>query len=450
MRREPLALGQATWCGQQIEHLGDELPARDCRAVQGDLTGGASITYGERILQHRLHLAWPAAAGMRLGDLATPTDQMGQAGLMARGSKLSIGCPPIAHQHACKVGPEDRRGVVKAAAVLNRIDDSGRGGERPQPPELAGHFPTRFVGTHDRAAAHLLAEQVVGRRRLPRRPMERVGDSARPHVQPEPVAQPRCDLAVREAEVFIEQHDQRHGVRTQMRARRTEGIGRLQRMSPLHARPTAATAADMHIELAHVRPHDWQILLNLDRHPRFRQATAAPRTGGWERHVNQLVDGGWRLTMTMSAVAPTSTTTCWLRIRCRRPLRQRCRLSLTCALRSGELFLQPLVLALQPLARLFRFLKLPPQAIDFSIEVFGRGRFLLGRLAVVDHAPVMPESARRYKRNPLTSYGSGAVIRRCLKRSIFGFADAPTTSRSNKMIRRIFQLEMSDTVFSSC
>src|SRR5262249_8982333 len=47
MRREPLALGQATWCGQQIEHLGDELPARDCRTVQGDLTGGASITYGE-------------------------------------------------------------------------------------------------------------------------------------------------------------------------------------------------------------------------------------------------------------------------------------------------------------------------------------------------------------------------------------------------------------------
>jgi len=43
------------------------------------------------------------------------------------------------------------------------------------------------------------------------------------------------------------------------------------------------------------------------------------------------------------------------------------------------------------------------QTIDLSIEVFERWGLWLG-FASVGHAPVMPESALRYKRDPLTSY----------------------------------------------
>ena len=50
-------------------------------------------------------------------------------------------------------------------------------------------------------------------------------------------------LAVREAEVFIEQHDQHDRVRPEMGARRPERLRRLQRVAPLHASTTVATSA---------------------------------------------------------------------------------------------------------------------------------------------------------------------------------------------------------------
>ena len=65
-----------------------------------------------------------------------------------------------------------------------------------------------------------------------------------------------------------------------------------------------------------------------------------------------------------------------------------------------ELFLQALVLTLQSLTRLLRFLKLSTQAINFSIEIGQRWGLWLGCLARFGHAPVMPESTLQYKRNP--------------------------------------------------
>src|SRR4029453_2157413 len=65
---------------------------------------------------------------------------------------------------------------------------------------------------------------------------------------------------------------------------------------------------------------------------------------------------------------------------------------------------QSLVFTLQPFASLLRFLELPPQAIEFSIEILERWWVWLGRLTVVGHAPVMPESPLQYKRDPLISY----------------------------------------------
>jgi hypothetical protein len=47
---------------------------------------------------------------------------MGETGLMRGPIKLSIGSPAIAHEHARKVSPEERRRPVEAAARVNGID----------------------------------------------------------------------------------------------------------------------------------------------------------------------------------------------------------------------------------------------------------------------------------------------------------------------------------------
>jgi len=146
-----------------------------------------------------------------------------------------------------------------------------------------------------------------------------VSDGAGSHVKAEPVAQQRGDFAVRQPELLIEQHDQRDRLRPQMRARGAEGIARLQRMSPLDATATLTTAADMHLKTTHVRLHDRQIFLDLGRHARFGDATATVRTRVRKRNVNDLIEGGGGLTMTMATVAPTGATAGWPRIRLRRP-----------------------------------------------------------------------------------------------------------------------------------
>jgi hypothetical protein len=184
-----------------------------------------------------------------------------------------------------------------------------------------------FIRTDDRTAADLFAQR-IGRRRLARGPMERVGDPTGPDAQPEPVAQQRSDLAVREAEVFIEQHDQRDRVRPEMGARRPERLRRLQRVAPLHASTTVATSAHMHIEATHMRPHDRQILLNLGGDARLGQPAAAMQALIREGDVDPLVDRGWRLSGSMSPVSAPGATSRPPRLRRRRAFRKRGRLTL--------------------------------------------------------------------------------------------------------------------------
>lgn len=90
---------------------------------------------------------------MRLGNLAAAPDQMCETRLMRRPVELPIRCPAVAHEHAIEVGAKDRGGFVEPAALLNGVDDGARGRKRPQPPQLAGDFPTRFIRTDRRTAA---------------------------------------------------------------------------------------------------------------------------------------------------------------------------------------------------------------------------------------------------------------------------------------------------------
>src|SRR5262252_4219384 len=185
MRGEPLAVGKAAWRIQQVEESCDQMAARDRCAMCRDLSRGDAVANVERLLQNGFDMVRPRGSWMRLGDLAAAADQMRQTGLMAGVVELPIRRPAVAHQHAGEIGAEHRCGFVKAASMLNRIDDGRRRREGPQPPELARDFPTRFIGTDDRTPAYLLTQGVVRRLRLPRRAMEGVGDSTGLHVKAE-------------------------------------------------------------------------------------------------------------------------------------------------------------------------------------------------------------------------------------------------------------------------
>jgi hypothetical protein len=240
-----------------------------------------------------------------------------------------------------------------------------------------------------------------------------VRDRARTHRQSEPLAEQCRNFAVREAELFIEQDDQRYRVRAQMRTRGTERVGRLQRMPPLDATLAVATPADVDPKQAHLRTDDRYFLLDLIRDARLAQRTTARRTLLRQRHVNRFVDLARRRSVAMPTVAPTGAAARLLWVWRGRAFRERRGLPLArplrCLQRRGQSIIfapqtilfafQPRVLVAQPLVFVFGALDLLAQPFQLSSRVVDR----CWRRAL-RHAPVMPESPRQYKRDPLTSY----------------------------------------------
>jgi hypothetical protein len=175
-----------------------------------------------------------------------------------------------------------------------------------------------------------------------------------------------------------------------MGASRPEGIRGLQRVAPLHAPATALTATYVHVEATHMRSHDWQIFLNLGGDARLGQSAAAMRTLIGECHVNVFVDRGRRLSMGMPPMSATALTSRPTGLRGRRAFREGCRLTFACAARRLKGFSQSLDLALQsvafpfeprvlvaePIAFVSRVLDLPTQALQLSLGVFDRLRFV--------------------------------------------------------------------------
>jgi hypothetical protein len=197
----------------------------------------------------------------------------------------------------------------------------------------------------------------------------------------------------------------------------------------------------MHIEETHVRPHDWQILLNLADDARLGQPAAALRACIGKGNVDAFVNRRGRLAMPCrpcrrparrpgcrgcAVGAPLETAA---PDACRRAAPPRGRVSsarylaaaIAVAFQTLPLVLQLvtiapqlLALSLQPrvvLTESFRFLTgllaLTPQALQFTLRVFARVR---GR--ALWHATVMADSRKKYKPklwigavNPLTSYG---------------------------------------------
>ena len=126
---------------------------------------------------------------------ATPAQQMGETGLMHRVIEAPIGRPPVAHEGAREVAPQDRGGLLEAAARQNGVDGGVRRGKGPEPVQLAADFPPGFVRTDDLALPDLCAQRLVGGAGAIGGAVQRVHEAAGRDVQRKAIAKQPAALA---------------------------------------------------------------------------------------------------------------------------------------------------------------------------------------------------------------------------------------------------------------
>ncbi len=268
-----------------------QLAASHGHAVGGDRASRvAAIPYLRGLLQHRLDLGREGRAGMIGVQLATAAEQVGETGLMRGPIKLSIGGPAIAHEHARKVGPEERRRLVEAAARVNGIDGGVRRRAHPQPLQLRADPPPGFVGHDHRTLTDRLDQRRVGRRGLSGGAMEGVDHAPGRNRQPEVLLKDAGHLADGHTELLVQDRRGRHRARADLGGGRAERIGRLQGMPALDAAPTPLTLPDVDAKRAHGRPYRREIFVVLHRQPRFNHPTGTAGTHGRQRRFVGLID----------------------------------------------------------------------------------------------------------------------------------------------------------------
>ena len=130
--------------------------------------GVAPVTQREAGLQGVLHLTDPPAVGMVLQQMLTPSKQVLQTRLVFAVGVTAVDHPPVAHEHAVEVGPQDRLGVVESAARADGVDGRRRGNGRPQPVADGADAPTGLIGRDHGSVAGPA-------RATPRRPAARRG-----------------------------------------------------------------------------------------------------------------------------------------------------------------------------------------------------------------------------------------------------------------------------------
>ena len=393
--------------GRPVEHAREllfELSAHDGDTVLRDRARGVAIAHRQRPLQEVVHVAGNAGVRMILVQFSRPAEEMRHTRLMQGLRKLPIGRPPIADQDAPEIGAQHAGRLLESAPRQNGVDGRVRRGKDPQPVQRSVDAPARFIGDHHRAGLHRLTERRVRGLRLRRDPMDRAHQGAPRHRQAEAIREHRLDLAERQSELLIETRRDGQGLRAELHGRRADGVGGLERMAALQAAAASTTPTDVHIESAHHRPHRRQILLILRRHMGVVDRSTALRAGRGHRHVLHVIDerGGRPL-----AVTP---------MRRSRPASRSARMGRTHAFREGggltkpraarglQLAAQPLDLAAQPIALTLGPFEIEAQSFILVQHLFDRRAPGGHPVGGITHAPVMPESARRYKSDPVINW----------------------------------------------
>lgn len=376
-------------------------------AMGRDGAAPIAIADAQRALEHALHPRSEMRVAMIADQCATAPQQMGEARLVDRLIEAPIGRPAVAHERAGKVGAQDRGRLLEAAPGQNGIDGRVGRGEGPEPLQVAADFPAGFIGTDHVTVAHVRPQRGIGRPRAIGGPMQRVDESPRRNVQPKSIAKQGTDFPDWQPQVRVQNGGEGDGVWAELRRRRAQGIGRLQRMAPLHATATRATAANLDGEGAHDRPHHREIFLVLTRRPGAAQRTPTLRTGigqgGPMVRVDMCRNRSMGLAAIRAACSPTGSSWCARR----RTARERGRLPVHLAtsivqqvFESVDLLAERVPLLAVPVAVAIRPLVLAPQSLDLALLALQLRDQLLTRRGLPPrlHASVMPRLPTKYKK----------------------------------------------------
>jgi len=369
-----------------------QMPTSNGHPVRGDTAVLIVVANTERVLEDPLDLGREAAFPMILDEDATAPQQMRETRLMNRLREAAIRRPAVAHEDAGEIGAEQRRGFRKPAPGLNRIDRRVRRRGRPQPLQPRVHFPAGFIRRDHGTAPDGLAERVIGRCSAMRGAADRVDQAASGDRQTESFPEQRGDFAQRQPELFIQHEGQRDRGRPELRRRRADRIGRLQRVAPLHAATALGAVADGDVECTHDGADVRHIFLVLRRVARGSQSSAAIRTTWWQRRRMSFMDRRWDRPMRLLSVGGASPAARpawpppW------RAAGERRGLSVQRTTRIIQLVFETIDLLAEAVTFLAISITLAPQTLLFSLLPFEFGNQLVtrGRAPERLHALVMP------------------------------------------------------------
>jgi len=194
-----------------------------------------------------------------------------------------------------------------------RIDDVTRvtpTDEDVQPSRTAPDTPTRFVGRDLRRATQVFAKLLVGRSATLGRARDRTnaGGSRDVQLREQRAQQPNA-LAVRQAQLFVENRQQGMDLRAQLTGRGATGRRCLQIMPASYGVAAVFARANMHVESS-IDHRPWNLSLILGGDVGLAQApSVAVRARLRQRHVVGLVDPRRHTamgmpTMTFARLAP--------------------------------------------------------------------------------------------------------------------------------------------------
>lgn len=272
---------------------------------------------------------------------------------------------------------------------------------------MAADLPPGFIRRDDGTAADRGAERLVRGLRLARRAVDRVHQSAARNGEAEAIAQQRHDAAEGEAALFIQDHGEGDGMRTELPRGGAQRVGRLQRMAPLHAAVTLPALADGHTKLVHDGSLHRQIFLVLRHHATAAYRSAAVWTVRGQRRLMGDIDARGRSAVGFAAVGDAGLAPRSLGMFFRQASGKRRRLPIRTAARHVEFVFQPLVFAPQAIALDLRPQQVFLQSVDLTRLIVDDLLRVGWRriLRAPRHDTVMPDSRRQYKRQMWISRG---------------------------------------------
>ena len=313
--------------------------------------GGEQV---ERLLEPLLHASGNRTAGMIELEQPTSAQEMRNTRLMIGMPEAAVRCPPIAREHAREILAEDGGRIHKSAAGPNCVDRGVGRGERPEPVQRAGHFPPGFVGTHDRTAADLGTQRLVGRGGARRHAGTDLPQGAAGHADAEAITEQRHDVCERQAEPFVQDDDERHGLGADLHRRRPECVRGLQRMAALDAAATRRTRAHVDAKLADDGTDHRQIFLILRDDVRAVYLAATCGTRHRQSRIVGLIDTPGHGALAVATVGRTPSPARRTAGALAMGLGEGCGLPEARPPRRVELIPEPLVAALRSIALVLR------------------------------------------------------------------------------------------------